>query len=132
MIQIYPAFVERVGNIDILLFATIIKREHLLSGFWAELVSLHTYAIENIECLLYSVELIAVNFSFFWAFFDLLVDISESFGILAAASVVMASYTTTLFIIHNASSYVSSKTVSLSNSKSSKLLNLYNNFKDRL
>ena len=103
-----------------------------MSGFWAELASFHSFAIENLECLLYGVELLAVNFSFLWAFFDLLVDVSESFGVLAAASVIMAAYTTTLFIIHHVSSVVSSKTISLSNSKSSKLINLFNRFKGRI
>lgn len=102
-----------------------------MSAFWTELASLYIYAVENLECLFYGVELLAVNFSFFWAFFDLLVDISESFGILAAASVIMAAYTTTLFFIHHVSDLVSVKVNSLLNSKSSKLLNTYNKLKSR-
>jgi hypothetical protein len=102
-----------------------------LSGFWAELLSFYGYATENLECIMYGIELLAVNFSFLWAFFDLLVDISESFGILAAISVILAAYTTILFTIHHVSDLVSSKSVSLSNGISVKLIELYNRFKSR-
>lgn len=80
---------------------------------------------------MYGIELLAVNFSFLWAFFDLLVDISESFGILAAISVILAAYTTILFTIHHVSDLVSSKSASLSNGISVKLIELYNRFKSR-
>ena len=102
-----------------------------MSGFWAELLSFYSYATENLECIMYGIELLAVNFSFLWAFFDLLVDISESFGILAAVSVILAAYTTILFTIHHVSDLVSSKSVSLSNGISVKLIELYNRFKSR-
>lgn len=102
-----------------------------LSGFWAELTSFFSYANENLECIMYGVELLAVNFSFLWAFFDLLVDISESFGILAAVSVIIAAYTTTLFIIHHVSDIVYAGSNSLAKGISVKLIEVYNRFKSR-
>ena len=80
---------------------------------------------------MYGVELLAVNFTFLWAFFDLLVDISESFGVLAAVSVIIAAYTTILFIVHHVSDLASARVASLSNSISTKLIGLYNKFKSR-
>jgi hypothetical protein len=80
---------------------------------------------------MYGLELLAVNFSFLWAFFDLLVDISESFGILAAVSVIIAAYTTTLFIIHHVSDMAYAGSNSLANGISVKLIEVYNRFKSR-
>ena len=80
---------------------------------------------------MYGIELLAVNFTFLWAFFDLLVDISESFGVLAASSVIIAAYTATSYIIHHVSDLAYRNSVSLFNGVSHKLINLYNRFKSR-
>jgi hypothetical protein len=103
----------------------------MMAGLWTELLSFYNYTAENLECLLYSVELLAVNLSFFWAFFDLLVDISESFGVLVAASVVMTAYVATLFAIHSLASLIYTKVSSMSSSQFPKLLDLYKSFKNR-
>ena len=80
---------------------------------------------------MYGIELLAVNFTFLAAFFDLLVDISESFGILAASSVIISAYTATTYIIQNVSNLAYKASASLFNGVSHKLINLYNGFKSR-
>lgn len=106
-----------------------------MSGWLITVFDFCAYINDNLTCLFYYLELLFRTSLYLMSYNDLLVDISESFGVWVTVIVLLSSYVSTLVTIHHVSdrSSIKSKLYNkLPNLSSYKLLKKYFSFKSML
>ena len=86
----------------------------MFSSFTAMLSHTFAYLTENLTCLTYGFEILLHKYLINFACYDLLVDISESFGVWVTLFVLVASALLTSVVVHKHSQVTKSANTSAS------------------
>lgn len=85
------------------------------------------YFLDNLTCLFYGLDVLSNKYLLFAGYYDLLVDISESFGIWVSLLVLITSTLTLTVFVQQSNSYAVLKIKNVTKSNSSMIVT-YKNF----